>query len=177
MSFGRYFMNYQISCMCDHPARDRRAPTRPGRWQSHGPGISAGLLSPLPQPLSATWGAAAVHGSHRLFQRLHACRPWRPRHALPRGRSRERSTPILLGVALSRSTLRRRCLVGDKCLDAAARPSTARCRSASPRMRCGYYWTGKLQECFVLQERSKQFGLLHGSSRVEGCVLQDNRLV
>ena len=55
-----------------------------------------------------------------------------------------------------------------KCLDAAARPSTARCRSASPRMRCGYYWTGKLQECFVLQERSKQFGLLHGSSRVEG---------
>ena len=57
-----------------------------------------------------------------------------------------------------------------KCLDAAARPSTARCRSASPRMRCGYYWTGKLQQCFVLQERSKQFGLLHGSSRVEGCV-------
>ena len=37
-----------------------------------------------------------------------------------------------------------------KCLDAAARPSTARCRSASPRMRCGYSWTGKLQECFVL---------------------------
>ena len=24
---------------------------------------------------AASWGAAAVHGSHRLFQRLHACRP------------------------------------------------------------------------------------------------------
>ena len=67
-----------------------------------------------------------------------------------RARSRERSTPILLGVALSRSTLRRRCLVGDPCLDAAARPRTARWHGASPRMRCGYYWMGKLQECFVL---------------------------
>ena len=114
------------------------------------PGASGGLLSPLPQPLSATWGAAAVHGSHRLFQRLHACRPWRPRHALPRGRSRERSTPILLGVALYRSTLRRRCLAGDPCLDAAARPSTSRWLSASPRMRRDLSWRGKLQECFVL---------------------------
>ena len=103
-----------------------------------------------PQPLSATWGAAAVHGSHRLFQRLHACRPWRPRHALPRGRSRERSTPILLGVALYRSTLRRRCLAGDPCLDAAARPSTARWHSASPRIRCGRNVTGKLQDRCVL---------------------------
>ena len=99
---------------------------------------------------AASWGAAAVHGSHRLFQRLHACRPWRPRHALPRGRSRERSTPILLGVALYRSTLRRRCLAGDPCLDAAARPSTARWLSASPRMRRDLSWRGKLQECFVL---------------------------
>ena len=108
---------------------------------------------PEPSPaasLGREWGAAAVHGSHRLFQRLHACRPWRPRHALPRGRSRERSTPILLGVALYRSTLRRRCLVGDPCLDAAARPSTARWHSASPRMRCGHKRLGKLQECFVL---------------------------
>ena len=67
-----------------------------------------------------------------------------------RPRSRERSTPILLGVALYRSTLRRRCLAGDPCLDAAARPSTARWLSASPRMRRDLSWRGKLQECFVL---------------------------
>ena len=110
--------------------------------------------------------------------KISACRPWRPRHALPRGRSRERSTPILLGVALYRSTLRRRCLAGDPCLDAAARPSTARWHSASPRMRRVPACRGKLQECFVLLAGEVQAirvtaWLVH--ARVEGCV-QDNDL-
>ena len=53
--------------MCDHPARDRRAPARPGcRWQSHGPGIRESRAT---YPWSRS-GTTQVSTEHRHTQQI-----------------------------------------------------------------------------------------------------------